>query len=81
MIVATAANLAPILAIGHPWSAFLQPPRRGRPESSAAARTRPTRSRSAAPRRLLEKEDCAKTLSLEPARGLERRKGQRGSER
>lgn len=75
MIAATAANLAPTLAIGHPWPALLQAPRRGRPEPSAAARIRPTRSRSAPPGRLLDSEDCAKTLSLKPAKDLESRKG------
>lgn len=41
MIAATAANLAPTLAIGHPWPALLQAPRRGRPEPSAAASQNP----------------------------------------
>ncbi|XDB57243.1 hypothetical protein ABFV05_010859 [Capra hircus] len=56
----------------------LLPPRRGRPEPSAAARTRPARSsrpEPQAPGRLLESKDFAETLSREPARKPEPGKG------
>ncbi|CAM9545284.1 unnamed protein product, partial [Rangifer tarandus platyrhynchus] len=66
-----------------PRPAPLQPPRRGRPEPSAAARTRPARSSSREPQApgLLESKGYAETPSREPAGSPSPGRGLRGSER